>query len=168
MWEFVSLQERNEGAGNIRSAHTPDFEEEVLTRVSADPSISAPCISRAKGASHNSVWRVIHKQQLHPYHPQRVYELIVTYFAPRDALCQRLQLIDRPAYLEFVYFTNEASFHRNGFTTAGTRVRRRKASRCTRVTSSRLICCAYLSRYCKGQSYWAIYSTWTWEWPPTL
>lgn len=116
MRETGSLQRSNEGAGNMRSTRTPDFEEEVLARVAADPTTSARRISRAMGASHSSVWRVIHEQQLHPYHPQRVHALLVTDFAPRVALCQWLlqQWIHRPDYLQFVLFTDEASFHRDG------------------------------------------------------
>ena len=102
MRETGSLQRSNEGAGNMRSTRTPDFEEEVLARVAADPTTSARRISRAMGASHSSVWRVIHEQQLHPYHPQRVHALLVTDFAPRVALCQWIRCLD--------FFQSAASF----------------------------------------------------------
>ena len=116
MRETGSLQPRNEGPGNMRTTRTPDFEEEVLERVAADPTTSTRRIARAMGAAQSSVWRVLHEQQLHPYHPQRVHALLLTDFAPRVALCQWLlqQWIDRPDYLQFVLFTDEASFTRDG------------------------------------------------------
>ena len=55
MRETGSLQRSNEGAGNMRSTRTPDFEEEVLARVAADPTTSARRISRAIDASHSIV-----------------------------------------------------------------------------------------------------------------
>ncbi|PSN53562.1 hypothetical protein C0J52_09198 [Blattella germanica] len=95
MRETGSLQRSNEGAGNMRSTRTPDFEEEVLASVASDPTTSARRISRAMGASHSSVWRVIHEQQLHPYHPQRVHALLVTDFAPRTPVETDMELVAR-------------------------------------------------------------------------
>ena len=89
---------------------------EMLGRVEADPTTSTRRVAREMDAAQSSVWRVLHEQQLHPFRPQRIHALLVTDFAPRVALCQWLlqQWIDRPDYLRFVLFTDEASFHRDG------------------------------------------------------
>ena len=71
----------------MRYTRSREFEKEVLGCVLADPNTSARRISRAMGASHSSLCRLIHEQQLHTYHPQRVHAILVTDFAPRVALC---------------------------------------------------------------------------------
>ena len=58
--------------GARRLVRTVDFEEDILERFENEPSTSTRAIGHAMGVAHNTVWKVVHEQQLHPYHLQKV------------------------------------------------------------------------------------------------
>ena len=155
--ETSSLQRRHEGPGNMRTTRTSEFEEEVLGRVEADPTTSTHHVALEMGAAQSSMWRLLHELQLHPYHP-RVCVLLVTDLAPRVAPCQWvLQWIDRPDYLRFMLFTDEASFHHDGIWNSwNTHVWDEANPYAVVVTTSNTFCCKYLGWHCRRQSHWDI------------
>ena len=113
---FASLYQRlrEEGClrfrcidGRPRQTRTPAFEEEVLQRVSNDPSTStsaiARAIARAMGSNQSSVLRVLQEQNLHAYHLTPRVRFVQWFFATeRRESCLSL-------------FTDEACFTRDGY-----------------------------------------------------
>ena len=69
--------------GAPRRRHTPNFEEDVLHRVEEIPSTNTRTIVCGMGVPHSTVWEVLHEQQLHSYHPQRVHAMGPGNFALR-------------------------------------------------------------------------------------
>ena len=69
--------------GASRRRHTSIIEEDVLHRIEETPLTSTRTVERVMGVSHSTVWKVLHEQQLLPYHPERVHGM-----GPPDfALC---------------------------------------------------------------------------------
>jgi hypothetical protein len=58
--------------GQGRTARTPRFEEAVLNMVADTPSSSTRRNGQAMHASYTTVRQVVHQQQLHQYHQQKV------------------------------------------------------------------------------------------------
>ena len=56
-------------------AHAVHIEEHVLDLVHRDPVISTRQISAALGLPQSTVWRLIRRQQLYPFHLQKVQDL---------------------------------------------------------------------------------------------
>lgn len=102
--------------GVARTVRTVEFEEEVLQRVADEPSNSTRHIAKAMNTSNASVWRVLHEQQLYPYHFQKVQGLTAADYHPRVQFCQWLlhQIAAQPNFLRYVLWTDEASFTRDG------------------------------------------------------
>jgi hypothetical protein len=50
--------------------HTSDLEDRILTHVANNPATSMRKIAAVEGVPQSIVWRVLHKQCLHPYHLQ--------------------------------------------------------------------------------------------------
>lgn len=61
--------------GVQRQVRTPNFKEDILTRIEGDPSVSTRQLASRLIISHMTVWRVLHEQLLYPYHMQRVQAL---------------------------------------------------------------------------------------------
>ena len=123
----------------------------MLGRVEADPTKSTR-VAREMGTAHSSVWRVLHEQQLHPYHPQRIHVLLVTDFAPRIVCvsgCSNNGLIDQIAsdsccLLTRPPFSRDGTVYRiAGITMCGMRQTLRLYSR---VTPSSMFCCKHSIR----------------------
>lgn len=102
--------------GRDRSVRDVEFEELVLDRFEADPSVSTRVVGNELGSSKNTVWRVLQGENLYPYRPQKVQALKPEDF-PRRVNCARWFLekdINDPLFLDKVIFTDEASFSREG------------------------------------------------------
>jgi len=101
--------------GAPRARRTPDFEEAVLHHVDGDPSTSTRTIARAMGVSHSIIWNVLHEQQLHPYHLQRVQAMGPADFEPRVDFCMWFlhRSINEPLFPRRVLFTDECRFTRD-------------------------------------------------------
>jgi hypothetical protein len=74
-------------AGRPKSL-TPDVEEMVLQRVAQSPGTSTRMIAaQERVLSRSSVWRILHRQLLYPYHLQRVQGRSAMDFPPRVNFC---------------------------------------------------------------------------------
>lgn len=102
--------------GAQRNLRTPRFEEEVLHRCEENPRTSTRAIAHAMGTNHMSVWQVLHEQQLHPYHPQRVQAMGPADFAPRVEFCRWYlqRCLEEPRFPRMILFSDEATFTRDG------------------------------------------------------
>jgi transposase len=61
--------------GRPLSVQTPNLEENILHLIEQDPAGSTRRIAAVERVSHMTVWRVVHRQLLYPYHLQRVQGL---------------------------------------------------------------------------------------------
>lgn len=103
----------SERAGRPRTVRNPEVEESVLESVGQDPGTSTRKIAVQENISRSSVWRIMHEQQLYPYHIQRVQSLTPDDFQPRRVFCQ--WMIQRNVdFTRKILFTDEASFTREG------------------------------------------------------
>ncbi|PSN39398.1 hypothetical protein C0J52_16579 [Blattella germanica] len=82
------LRENGSFAHHVREGRprsiTPDVEERVLDIVHERPSTSTRIATQERVLSHLSVWRILHRQLLYPYHLQRVQALNNADFPPRE------------------------------------------------------------------------------------
>ena len=58
--------------GAPRRRRSPELEEAVLHAMEENATTSTRRVARRLNVDHNTVWRILHNQQLHPYLPQRV------------------------------------------------------------------------------------------------
>jgi hypothetical protein len=102
--------------GARRLVRTVDFEEDILKRFENEPSTSTRAIGHAMGVAHNTVWKVVHEQQLHPYHLQKVQAMGPADFPLRVNFCQWYlnRLVDNPHFGSMVLFSDEAQFTKDG------------------------------------------------------
>ena len=61
--------------GRNQTELTPETEDEILRHVEDTPSTSTRLIAHILDVRHSLVWNVLHDQQLHPFHIQRVATL---------------------------------------------------------------------------------------------
>lgn len=96
--------------------HAVNVEEHVLDLVDQDPSISTRRISAAVRLPQSTVWRLLRRQQLHPFHLQKVHELTPEDYPRRQQFCQWLQErhLNDPMFIRRILFTDEAMFTRAG------------------------------------------------------
>ncbi|KAJ8914181.1 hypothetical protein NQ315_015954 [Exocentrus adspersus] len=82
-----------------------------------NPRISVRDISTDLGIKKSSVSKCIKQNKFHPYHFQLHQELIENDFERRIIFCQwaQNQFAENEDFLKFVLFTDECTFHRNGF-----------------------------------------------------
>jgi hypothetical protein len=75
--------------------------------------MDALAIALHMGTTQSTVWRVLHDNQLHPYHPQKVQGLCEEDFRRRVQFCQWIlqRCLNEPHFLS----TDEALFTRDGF-----------------------------------------------------
>lgn len=91
-------------------------EEEVLVRISENPDMSTRRLRAATGIRQPSIWRILHKEKLHPYHFTPVQNLLPQDLPARLRFAQFLhdkQNADRN-FLDKILFTDEATFTRRG------------------------------------------------------
>lgn len=89
----------------------------VTLSVVENPEISVRQISRALDISKSSVGQCIKQNKFHPYHPQLHQELNEQDFEKRITFCRwaQHQITENADFVKFVLFTDECTFHRNGF-----------------------------------------------------
>lgn len=104
--------------GRNRTVRVPDVEEEILERVTEDPSTSTRRLSLELGISKNSINRVLREQLLHPYHVQQVQDLFPEDADRRLRFCQFIneQRAQNNNFTRHILFTDEAGFTRSGIT----------------------------------------------------
>lgn len=121
---FARLHRRLSNSGSFmvetqehaRRVITPNIEDTVLNLVQNNPGISTRAIASQIGISNTSVWRILHTNDMHPYHIQRVQLLEPADFAPRLTFARwYLQMCTRDRrFPSYIMFTDEATFTREG------------------------------------------------------
>ena len=102
------------GGGNLR--HAGNVDEEIIELVEDDPTISIRTISHNLNVPQTVVWRTIKENQYHPFHFQRVQDLLPQDYAARVIFCQWLigKHDENPNFTRNVLVTDEACFNRTG------------------------------------------------------
>lgn len=106
----------NEKVGRPISVSTIDVEERILEVVEREPESSVRGLSVTQDIPKSTIWKILHKYQLYPYHFQRVQCLLERDFQPRVDLCQWFlrQIALLPYFVSNILFTDEAGFSRDG------------------------------------------------------
>lgn len=106
---------KNTGGGRAETVTTPELEEAVLHAIEEDPSNSTRKIAVQLEVSPKTVWKVLKRNLLYPYHIQRVQALLPRDFHPRLMFCRWLshRIAQNNNFLPKVLFTDEANFSRN-------------------------------------------------------
>lgn len=96
----------------------PDMEEEIIEMIASDPRLSTRNIARRLGISHWSVWQVLRREGLRPFHFRRVQNLIEPDYAARFVFCAWLNRKVRhdANFVRRILWTDEAKFTRAGIT----------------------------------------------------
>ncbi|XP_070521818.1 uncharacterized protein [Cardiocondyla obscurior] len=91
-------------------------EEEILRRFEDDPRSSIRRVARALGLPNALVHRVVREEGLHPYHYQRVQQLLPRDEEQRAIFCQGFlaQCRRNESFPNFILWTDEALFTPNG------------------------------------------------------
>lgn len=92
-----------------------DVETDILSKFSSDPHASVRSVGAEAGVSKSSVWRVLKKRQLHPYHVQ-LHQML----EPRDFQNRKdfanwiiIKTEEDPGFVNKILWTDEATFSRN-------------------------------------------------------
>lgn len=93
------------------------YEEEILEIIAENPGLSVRRIATRLGLSKMSVWRVLKKEGLHPYHFRRVQELNEPDFLRRLVFASWINRRVRsdPNFCKKNLWTDEATFTRSGY-----------------------------------------------------
>lgn len=93
-----------------------DKEIAILAAVTHDPHVSTRQLSRDSGMSLSSVWKVLKRNNYHPYHISLHQELHGNDFENRVTFCQWAvqQIQGNPNFFYLVLFTDESSFTNHG------------------------------------------------------
>ena len=102
--------------GRPQTARTVQQEQQILAHVAANPGTSIRTISAAEGVHLNTVWRILHKDRLYPYHLQRVQGLKLEDLPRCVRFCQWCleQCVRHLQFLWKLLFTDEAMFTQGG------------------------------------------------------
>lgn len=103
-----------EGTGNVR--YDANDDEQILTLIMRNPSLSTRRVALQLGITKNKVWRVLRANHLHPFHHTPVQELLPNDLVQRAEFCRSLLLHEEhtPMYLESILWTDESQFTRTG------------------------------------------------------
>lgn len=116
LWENGSFKRNTADTGRPMEVANPQVEEAVLNEIDENPTTSTRRIAHNLNLSHSTVWRILKRQLLYPYHIQRVQALLPRDFPPRLAFCRWMQdqIAQNPEFGAEVMFTDEASFSKDG------------------------------------------------------
>lgn len=106
----------NVNRGNAGRGRHPQ-EDRIVEYFEQHPRTSTRAAAQRLGLrNHTTVWRAVHRQQLHPYHFQRVQGLMPRDFEPRMLFCQWLMQQERiqRGFSKRILFTDEVNFCRDG------------------------------------------------------
>lgn len=97
---------------------SPEEEEEVLRLITEDPRLSVRLIANRLNLSRWTVWRILKREGLHPYHFRRVQNIIDPDYATRSVFSSFINRRVRldPNFLKRILWTDEATFTRAGIT----------------------------------------------------
>lgn len=93
-------------------------EEEVLRLIFEDPRLSTRRIAIRLNMRYWTVWKILKREGLHPYHFRRVQNITDPDYAARSAFSAwiNLNVRENPNFLARILWTDEASFTRAGIT----------------------------------------------------
>lgn len=116
--ENGSLKPRTFDCGRQRTTRTIDNEEQILDRVEENPKTSTRHIGLELAIPKSVVNEVINEQLLHPYHIQKIQELLPIDPESRLTFCNFIQnqIAETPDFHRKILFTDEATFTRSGVT----------------------------------------------------
>lgn len=94
---------------------TPQIEEQVLNEFEEDPTTSIRKVAQTVHISNFTVWNILKRNLLYPYHIQRVQALLPGDFPKRTALCRWMQerIRQDAPFIRKILFTDEANFSRD-------------------------------------------------------
>lgn len=100
-----------------QTVRTDENEFRVLASVEENPHVSIRDIARETEIGRMSVQRILKQHKYHPYHVQLHQELLPRDFAARTEFCQWAveRLAGGEDFFKYVLFTDESTFHKNGF-----------------------------------------------------
>lgn len=95
-----------------------DAEDAVLDMIARDPTTSVRRISIRLDIPRLTVWRILKKERLHPYHFRRAQHLLPIDGRARSIFCSWILRKQRhnPEFLQKILWTDEATFTRAGIT----------------------------------------------------
>lgn len=103
---------RETGSFSKSSERESTNHEEILPMLERSPSTSTRRLSARANIPHVSIWRTIRRENMYPYHIQKVQQLEERDFRERFNYCRWLSLNND--LLTKILFTDEATFTRNG------------------------------------------------------
>lgn len=97
---------------------SPEDEEDVLRMITEDPKLSVRLIANRLNLSKWTVWRILKREGLHPYHFRRVQDIIEPDYAARSVFSSWISRETRndTSFLNSILWTDEATFTRSGIT----------------------------------------------------
>lgn len=103
-------------SGRPRTATNENNEVLVLGSVFMKRQQSLREIANETGGSITSVWRILHRHKFHPYGMKLTQELSEADFGKRLDFCESMEnSIRDPNFLKNVCFSDESTFHLNGY-----------------------------------------------------
>lgn len=113
--ETGSVQDRPR-SGRPLTANSPEKTEEVLLTYVENPRTSTRKAAQATDTDKRSVGRILKKHHYFPYKCQSVQELKEGDYEKRVEYCETLRgkIDEDPDFLNYVVFTDEATFYLNG------------------------------------------------------
>lgn len=92
-----------------------EAETDILSKFSAHPRESVCSVAAEAGVSKSSVWRILKKRQLHPYHVQLPQMLEPRDFQSRTDFSNwiLIKTEEYPGFVSKILWTDEANFSRN-------------------------------------------------------
>lgn len=96
--------------------HNVDLEREILDEVNNDPETTTHALSRQFDVHHSTVWRIINRNGLYPYHFLRVQGLENADHQQRVEFCRWLlhNEVQEWRFLQRILWTDECTFTREG------------------------------------------------------
>lgn len=96
-----------------RPVRTPEIEEQVLHEVENNQSTSTRKIAQRLEISHQTVWKILHDQQLYPFRLQKVQKLLPGDLPRRLDFCNWM-LHQNEHFFRKIFFTDECCFSKEG------------------------------------------------------
>ena len=114
--EFGHVQQNVWDLGRNVDANAVDRDELILELVDGNPNLSIRQISDMVRTSTFTVWQVLQREALHPYHYTRVQALQPQDYERRVNFCRWMleTIAENPRILDRLLFTDECNFGRNG------------------------------------------------------
>lgn len=93
------------------------YEEDVLNAIAENRSISVRGIEQSLGVPKSTAHRILKRNELHPYHVQRVQTLLPRDYPSRILFCQSMLERHRadPEFLRKILWTDESTFKKDGY-----------------------------------------------------